>query len=143
LRPIALQCVLDGRSDEAPWLTSLIAERGGAQNWFAQCGLEEKTQDQWVSQSLIRLQLSHESPHLVAGTHQVSAALPQRRAILILGPEDLATPTMLPLGSATLRRRQLEASGWHIKDLFLQDVRAAELENRLDVLLSDFARKGP
>merc|ERR1740121_787126 len=96
----------------------------------------QQLHDQWLSSALIKLQVSHESPFLVGGAHPVAVALPQRRqALVVLGPDDLATPSRQPLGSSVLRRRQLEQLCWGCEELQLRDVKAAQKEGRLGNLL--------
>jgi len=104
--------------------------------------LEEGQWDTWLSRVLVELQVPHECCFTVGHVHRVSIAVPpKKQAMLVLGPADLAVPSLSPLGSAALRRRQLEVLGWQVEEVTFRALQSAEREGQLEELVAPLVNK--
>ncbi|CAK9098839.1 unnamed protein product [Durusdinium trenchii] len=86
-----------------------------------------------ISRALVEMNLPHEKTVKIAGLHEVDIRL-ERALLLILGPKDLATSGKA-LGSTVARKRALEAMGFMVKEIYVQEVELAITSGSLQELL--------
>eukprot|EP00913_Durusdinium_trenchii_P014535 g13635.t1 len=87
-----------------------------------------------ISRALVEMNLPHEKTVKIAGLHEVDIRF-LRALLLILGPKDLATSGKA-LGSTVARKRALEAMGFMVKEIYVQEVELAITSGSICSILS-------